>query len=47
MTFAGANALPNTRNINIGQGQAFPWLASNPTHNFSVNLTHVRGDAQP
>ena len=43
MTFAGANALPNTRNINIGQGQAFPWLASNPTHNFSVNLTHVRG----
>ena len=43
MTFAGANALPNTRNINIGQGQAFPWLASNRTHNFSVNLTHVRG----
>ena len=43
MTFAGANALPNTRAINIGQGQAFPWLASNPAHNFSVNLTHVRG----
>ncbi len=39
----GANALPNTRNINIGQGQAFPWLASNPAHNFSVNLTHLRG----
>ena len=31
------------RNINIGQGQAFPWLATNDTHNFSVNLTHVRG----
>ena len=43
MTFAGANALPNTRNINIGQTQNFPWLASNDTHNFSVNLTHVRG----
>ena len=43
MTFAGANALPNTRAINIGQGQNFPWLASNDTHNFSVNLTHVRG----
>ena len=45
MTFmpAGANALPNTRDINIGQGQAFPWLASNPAHNFSVNLTHLRG----
>ena len=43
MTFAGANALPNTRAINIGQGQSFPWLASNDTHNFSVNLTHVRG----
>ena len=39
----GANALPNTRNINIGQGQNFPWLASNDTHNFSVNLTHLRG----
>ena len=24
MTFAGANALPNTRAINIGQGQSFP-----------------------
>ena len=43
MTFAGANALPNTRAINIGQGQSFPWLASNDTHNFSVNLTHLRG----
>ena len=43
MTFAGTNALPNTRAINIGQGQAFPWLASNPAHNFSVNLTHLRG----
>lgn len=43
MTFAGANALPNTRNINIGQGQNFPWLASNDTHNLSVNLTHLRG----
>jgi hypothetical protein len=43
MTFAGSNALPNTRNINIGQGQNFPWLATNDTHNFSVNLTHVRG----
>jgi hypothetical protein len=43
MTFAGANALPNTRNINIGQGQNFPWLASNDTHNFSMNLTHLRG----
>jgi hypothetical protein len=43
MTFAGSNALPNTRNINIGQGQNFPWLASNDTHNISVNLTHVRG----
>ena len=39
----GANALPNTRNINIGQTQNFPWLASNDTHNFSVNLTHLRG----
>ena len=39
----GANALPNTRNINIGQGQSFPWLASNDTHNLSVNLTHLRG----
>ena len=39
----GANALPNTRNINIGQGQNFPWLASNDTHNLSVNLTHLRG----
>src|SRR5687768_7659389 len=39
----GANALPNTRNINIGQGQSFPWLASNDTHNISVNLTHLRG----
>ena len=39
----GANALPNTRNINIGQAQNFPWLASNDTHNFSVNLTHLRG----
>jgi hypothetical protein len=43
MTFAGTNALPNTRNINIGQGQNFPWLASNDTHNLSVNLTHLRG----
>jgi hypothetical protein len=43
MSFAGANALPNTRNIAIGQGQNFPWLASNDTHNFSVNLTHLRG----
>ncbi len=43
MTFAGANALPNTRAINIGQGQNFPWLATNDTHNFSVNLTHLRG----
>jgi hypothetical protein len=43
MSFAGANALPNTRNITIGQGQNFPWLASNDTHNFSVNLTHIRG----
>jgi hypothetical protein len=43
MTFGGANALPNTRNINIGQGQSFPWLASNDTHNLSVNLTHLRG----
>ena len=39
----GANALPNTRNINIGQGQSFPWLATNDTHNLSVNLTHLRG----
>ena len=44
MTFAGTNALPNTRAINIGQGQAFPWLATNDTHNISVNLTHVRGE---
>ena len=43
MTFAGANALPNTRAITIGQGQAFPWLATNDAHNISVNLTHVRG----
>jgi hypothetical protein len=43
MTFAGANALPNTRAINIGQGQSFPWLATNDTHNISVNLTHLRG----
>ncbi len=43
MTFAGSNALPNTRAINIGQGQSFPWLATNDTHNLSVNLTHVRG----
>ena len=43
MTFAGANAFPNTRAINIGQGQSFPWLATNDTHNISVNLTHVRG----
>jgi Carboxypeptidase regulatory-like domain/TonB-dependent Receptor Plug Domain len=44
MTFAGANALLMTRAINIGQGQAFPWLATNDTHNISVNLTHVRGE---
>ena len=44
MTFCRrANALPKTRNINIGQGQNFPWLATNDTHNFSVNLTHLRG----
>jgi Carboxypeptidase regulatory-like domain/TonB-dependent Receptor Plug Domain len=43
MTFAGTNALPNTRAINIGQGQSFPWLATNDTHNLSVNLTHLRG----
>jgi hypothetical protein len=43
MTFGGSNALPNTRAINIGQGQSFPWLASNDTHNLSVNLTHLRG----
>ena len=43
MTFAGANALPNTRAINIGQGQNFPWLATNDTHNISVNVTHLRG----
>jgi hypothetical protein len=43
MSFAGANALPNTRFITIGQGQNFPWLATNDTHNFSVNLTHLRG----
>jgi hypothetical protein len=43
MTFAGANALPNTRAINIGQGQNFPWLASNDSHNLSINLTHLRG----
>ena len=24
-------------------GPGFPWLASNATHNFSVNLTHLRG----
>lgn len=41
MSFGGANALPNTRFIEIGQGQNFPWLASNNTHNFSVNLTHL------
>ena len=39
----GANALPNTRNIAIGQDQNFPWLASNDTHNISVNLSHLRG----
>ena len=39
----GANAFPNTRAINIGQGQSFPWLATNDTHNISVNLTHLRG----
>ena len=43
MTFGGANALPNTRDIAIGQGQSFPWLATNDTHNLSVNLTHLRG----
>ena len=43
MTFGGQNALPNTRDIVIGQGQMFPWLASNDTHNLSVNLTHLRG----
>ncbi len=43
MTFAGANALPMTRGIAIGQGQSFPWLATNDTHNLSVNLTHLRG----
>ena len=43
MSFAGANALPNTRFITIGQGQSFPWLATNDAHNISVNLTHVRG----
>ncbi|MGH9373843.1 MAG: carboxypeptidase regulatory-like domain-containing protein, partial [Vicinamibacterales bacterium] len=43
MSFAGSNALPNTRGVAIGQGQNFPWLASNDTHNFSVNLTHLRG----
>ena len=44
MTFAALpTRLPNTRAINIGQGQNFPWLATNDTHNFSVNLTHVRG----
>ena len=43
MTFAGANALPNTRAINIGQGQSFPWLATNDTHNISVNLTRLWG----
>jgi hypothetical protein len=43
MSFGGSNALPNTRSIAIGQGQNFPWLASNDAHNFSINLTHVRG----
>ena len=40
---AAPTPCPNTRAINIGQGQNFPWLASNDTHNFSVNLTHLRG----
>lgn len=43
MTFSGTNALTGTRDIAIGQGQNFPWLASNPSHNFSANLTHLRG----
>jgi hypothetical protein len=43
MSFAGANALPNTRSLTIGQGQSYPWLATNDIHNFSVNVTHLRG----
>jgi hypothetical protein len=41
MTFGGANALPNTPNIAFEN--RYPFYATNPLHNFSANLTHVRG----
>jgi hypothetical protein len=41
MTFGGTNALPNTAGIAFDN--RYPFYATNPLHNVSANLTHVRG----
>jgi hypothetical protein len=41
MNFGGTNALPNTAGIAFED--RYPFYATNPLHNFSANLTHVRG----
>jgi hypothetical protein len=41
MLFGGTNALPGTANIAFEN--RYPFYATNPLHNFSANLTHVRG----
>lgn len=41
MLFGGTNALPNTANIAFEN--RYPFYATNPLHNVSANLTHVRG----
>ena len=40
MSFAGTNALPNTSGIAF-EGR-YPFYATNPLHNVSANLTHLR-----
>jgi hypothetical protein len=41
LSFAGTNALPNT--AGIGFENRYPFQATNPLHNISANLTHLRG----
>lgn len=41
MAWAGGNALPNSSGIAFEN--RYPFQATNPLHNFSANLTHVRG----
>jgi carboxypeptidase family protein len=43
ISFAGTNALPNTQGIG-GFESRYPFHAENPTYDFTVNLTKVRGN---